>query len=131
MNIFLSMAGFALASSISPGPVNIVALGAGAQYGFSASMRHVTGATVGFVLLLLLTGLGLHELLSRWPDLTHAIQWCGVAFLLFMAYRLAVDDGRLGADKAVKGGAIKSEVQHLPRVRCAHAKKKNVSTASA
>jgi hypothetical protein len=28
-------------------------------------------------------------------------------------------------------GAIKSEVQHLPRVRCAHAKKKNVSTASA
>src|ERR1700726_2337692 len=26
-------------------------------------------------------------------------------------------------------GAIKSEVQHLPRVRCAHAKKKNVSTA--
>jgi hypothetical protein len=29
------------------------------------------------------------------------------------------------------GGAIKSEVQHLPRVRCAHAKKKNVSTASA
>jgi hypothetical protein len=28
-------------------------------------------------------------------------------------------------------GAIKFEVQHLPRVRCAHAKKKNVSTASA
>ena len=28
-------------------------------------------------------------------------------------------------------GAIKSEVQHLPRVRCAHAKEKNVSTASA
>jgi threonine/homoserine/homoserine lactone efflux protein len=106
MNIFLSMAGFALASSISPGPVNIVALGAGAQYGFGASMRHVTGATVGFVLLLLLTGLGLHELLSRWPDLTRAIQWCGVAFLLFMAYRLAVDDGRLGADKAVKGPSM-------------------------
>jgi KUP system potassium uptake protein len=28
-------------------------------------------------------------------------------------------------------GAIKFEVQHLPRVRCAHAKEKNVSTASA
>jgi hypothetical protein len=28
-------------------------------------------------------------------------------------------------------GAIKFEVQHLARVRCAHAKKKNVSTASA
>lgn len=28
-------------------------------------------------------------------------------------------------------GSIKSEVQHLPRGRCAHAKKKNVPTASA
>ncbi|WP_429322620.1 porin [Paraburkholderia sp. GAS448] len=32
---------------------------------------------------------------------------------------------------SARWGAIKSEVQHLPRVRCAHAKKKNVSTASA
>jgi threonine/homoserine/homoserine lactone efflux protein len=106
MSIYLSMAGFALASSISPGPVNIVALGAGAQYGLGPSMRHVTGATVGFVLLLLLTGLGLHELLNRWPDLTRAIQWCGVAFLLFMACRLAVDDGRLGGDNPVKGPSL-------------------------
>jgi hypothetical protein len=30
-----------------------------------------------------------------------------------------------------RSGAIKFEVQHLPRVRCAHAKEKNVSTASA
>ncbi len=31
MNIYLSMAAFALAASITPGPVNIVALSAGAQ----------------------------------------------------------------------------------------------------
>src|SRR5260370_7723684 len=30
----------------------------------------------------------------------------------------------------VKQGAIKFEVQHLPRVRCAHARKNPVSTAS-
>lgn len=66
-SLLLSMAGFALAMSISPGPVNLVALGTGARYGFTASLRHVVGATLGFILLLLLMGLGLGGALSRWP----------------------------------------------------------------
>ncbi|TVT83467.1 LysE family translocator [Pseudomonas sp. H3(2019)] len=97
MSLIISMAAFALASSITPGPVNIVALSSGAQYGFRASQRHVAGATLGFVLLLVLMGLGLHELLQLWPSLTRAVQLFGVAFLLFMAWKLATDDGRLSA----------------------------------
>ncbi|CAE6794810.1 LysE family translocator [Paraburkholderia nemoris] len=103
MTVLLSMAAFALASSISPGPVNVVALSAGAQHGFAASMRHVTGATLGFTLLLLLIGLGLHELLAHFPNLIDIVKWAGVGFLLYMAYKLAVDDGKLGADKPTRG----------------------------
>ena len=95
MSVFISMAAFALASSITPGPVNIVALSAGARFGFWPSMRHVLGATLGFTLLLVLIGFGLHETLRQWPFLTRLIQWAGVAFLLYMAVRLAADDGRL------------------------------------
>jgi threonine/homoserine/homoserine lactone efflux protein len=98
MSILLSMAAFALASSISPGPVNIVALSSGAQHGFQASMRHVTGATVGFTLLLLLVGIGLHEVLARMPALARFTQWAGAAFLLWMAWKLASDDGSLDLD---------------------------------
>ncbi|WP_411704737.1 LysE family translocator [Edaphovirga cremea] len=96
MTLYLSMAAFALASSITPGPVNIVALSSGAQFGFNASLRHVTGATLGFTLLLMLVGLGVHEILSLWPGLTIAILWAGVFFLLYMAYQLATDNGQLG-----------------------------------
>lgn len=99
MSLLLSMAAFALASSISPGPVNIVALSAGAQFGLRSAMRHVSGATIGFTLLLLLIGLGLNELLDHWSWLTESIKLAGVAFLLYMAFRLAVDDGCLNADK--------------------------------
>lgn len=95
MSVFISMAAFALASSITPGPVNIVALSSGARFGFWPSMRHVLGATLGFTLLLVLIGFGLHETLREWPFLTRAIQWAGVAFLLYMAVRLAADDGQL------------------------------------
>lgn len=103
MSALLSMAAFALASSISPGPVNVVALSAGAQHGFAASLRHVSGATVGFTLLLLLIGLGLHELLVHFPNLINVVKWAGVAFLLYMACKLALDDGHLGADKLSRG----------------------------
>ncbi|RQZ52223.1 LysE family translocator [Burkholderia sp. Bp9099] len=98
MSMLVSMAAFALASSITPGPVNIVALSAGARHGLGASLRYAAGATLGFVALFLLIGLGLHAALARWPMLTTAAQWSGIAFLLYLALRLALDDGRLSAD---------------------------------
>ncbi|HEV7372163.1 LysE family translocator [Arenibaculum sp.] len=99
-SLFLSMAAFALAASLSPGPVNVVALSAGARYGLRASIGHVTGATIGFTLLLLLTGLGLHRLVALWPPSMTLVRWAGVAFLLFMAFKLAADDGQVGPDRS-------------------------------
>jgi len=96
MSLSLSMAAFALAASISPGPVNLVGLAAGARHGLRPALRHVTGATLGFCLLLLLIGFGLHAVLLRWPGLTEALRWAGILFLLYMAWKLASDDGRLG-----------------------------------
>ena len=96
--LFTSMAGFAVAASITPGPVNLVALASGGRYGFRAAMWHVSGATFGFVLLLLVTGFGLHELIERWPPLAGLIKWAGVLFLLYMAFKLARDDGQLSSD---------------------------------
>lgn len=107
MTLYFSMAAFALASSISPGPVNIVALGAGARHGLAASLRHVSGATLGFTLLLLLTGLGIHEAMGAWPALVAAIRWAGIAFLLYLAWKLARDDGQLSFDAEAGAGAGK------------------------
>lgn len=98
MSLTLSMAAFALAASISPGPVNIVALGSGARHGLRASLRHVTGATLGFSLLLVLIGLGLHQLLRQWPGLTQVLHGGGVLFLLYMAWKLASDRGELASN---------------------------------
>ena len=95
MQVLLSMAAFALAASISPGPVNIVAFGCGVSHGFLPSLRHVSGATIGFTVLFLLTGLGLAELLDGLPAAARLIQYAGVAFLLYLAWKLARDNGEL------------------------------------
>lgn len=106
MSLIISMAAFALVASITPGPVNIVALSSGAQFGFRASQRHVAGATLGFVLLLVLMGLGLHEVLQAWPALTRVVQLAGVAFLLFMAWKLAADNGQLDAKDSARAPSM-------------------------
>ena len=97
VELYFSMAAFALAASITPGPVNLVALGSGARFGWRPSLWHVSGASVGFAVLLLLIGLGLHRLLERLPVLLAFIRFAGVAFFLYMAWRLAADDGVLSA----------------------------------
>ncbi|HXR02300.1 MAG TPA: LysE family translocator, partial [Pseudomonas sp.] len=106
MNLMISMAAFALAASISPGPVNVVALSSGAQFGLAASLRHVMGATVGFVVLLIFTGFGLHQVLQQYPMLTDIIRWAGMAFLVYLAARLALDDGRLNVDRPTRRPAF-------------------------
>ena len=96
MSVAVSMAAFALAASISPGPVNVVALGSGARHGLRASLGHVTGATLGFCLLLVLVGCGVHQLLTRLPVVAGLLHAGGVVFLLYLAWKLAMDDGKLG-----------------------------------
>lgn len=102
MNLTISMAAFALAASISPGPVNVVALSSGAQFGLVTSLRHVMGATVGFVVLLIFIGFGLHEVLRQYPMLTDIIRWAGMAFLVYLAWKLAMDEGHLNVDKPTR-----------------------------
>jgi threonine/homoserine/homoserine lactone efflux protein len=68
---------FALAASLSPGPVNHVSLCSSARYGLKTGLTFVTGATLGFVVLFLLIGFGLHYFIHSFihalPLLTQVI----------------------------------------------------------
>ncbi len=89
MSVFVSMFIFALVGAISPGPVNIIATGAGASFGFRRAFPHVLGATVAYTLIVLLVGIGLGGLLEAYPQITTALQYPGAAFLLWMAWKIA------------------------------------------
>ncbi len=80
--------GFALVTAISPGPVNFVTLSQSLRGQVAASVRFISGATLGFVLQLCLLGLGLRQLLQLWPWLAQLLHWGGILFLLWMAYLL-------------------------------------------
>jgi len=89
MSSFVAMFIFALVTSISPGPVNIIAMMSGANYGFNRTLPHILGATVGFTSILLLLGLGFSTVFNANPEIARYIGYFGATFLLFMSYKIA------------------------------------------
>jgi threonine/homoserine/homoserine lactone efflux protein len=83
------MAIFAFIGAVTPGPVNIIATSAGANYGFRRAFAHVLGATVSYTLIVFLMGIGLGSLLIVVPEITSAMKYLGAGFLLYMAYQIA------------------------------------------
>ncbi len=84
-----ALAGFAVVTSISPGPSNLMLLASGANFGFGRTLPQVLGITVGFTSLLLGVGLGLGALFLAWPALAQALKFAGAAYLLYLAWRIA------------------------------------------
>jgi threonine/homoserine/homoserine lactone efflux protein len=95
VSLLITMSLFALAASLSPGPVNLVSLSGSARYGLKTGLTFVTGATLGFIVLFLLIGFGLRYFINALPWLTQFIQWLGIAFLLYLSYQLFMDNGEL------------------------------------
>lgn len=60
----LPMALFALATSATPGPVNVLSAMSGARFGIWLSLPYVLGATTSFVAILVGLGMGLQAILN-------------------------------------------------------------------
>ncbi len=87
--VWVSMAMFALAGAISPGPVNVIASAQGAAQGFVRALPHVLGATLSYCAVVWLMGSGLQMLLALNPQIAQTTQYVGAAYLLYLAVRIA------------------------------------------
>ena len=88
---------FALTMSISPGPVNLITLSTGLNYGVRKAVGFASGATIAFTLLLLLIGLGLQVVADQMDTLLDMLAILGSALIIYFGYKLATSDGRLDA----------------------------------
>ncbi len=95
LSLLLSMSAFALAASISPGPVNLTCLSSGARYSVSQGFVFVTGATLGFIALFLSIGIGLLAVMEQVPGFKEILTTGGIVFLLYLSYQLFRDEGNL------------------------------------
>ncbi|MEM8563895.1 MAG: LysE family translocator [Pseudomonadota bacterium] len=80
---------FALVTSITPGPNNLMLMASGANYGYARSVPHMAGIIAGFAVLLLLVGFGLFEIFETVPATYLVLKVFGVAYLLYLAWKIA------------------------------------------
>ncbi|TQV84978.1 LysE family translocator [Aliikangiella coralliicola] len=89
MSLLIAMAAFSLAMSISPGPVNMIIISSGVNNGFRRTMPFVSGATIGFTLLLLFIGFGLYQVVTNYPAFLKYLAVAGSAFIIYIGYKIA------------------------------------------
>lgn len=80
---------FALVSSITPGPNNLMLMASGANFGFRRSIPHMLGIGVGFVVMVFLVGAGLIRLFDAFPVSYTLLKIGSVGYLLWLAWKIA------------------------------------------
>ena len=97
--LLLAMGAFSLSLSISPGPVNLTIVASGANHGFRRTLPFVTGATLGFVLLLAFVGFWFVRAIEAYPRFFDYLGMAGAAFIAHVGYRIATADPRLALEE--------------------------------
>lgn len=109
MQTLPALAAFAVASSITPGPNNIMLMTSGTNFGFRRTVPHMLGVSLGFALMIVLVGLGLAQLFARYPAAHEILKWVSIAYLLYLAWKIAT--ARPPSDGAAAKGAPMTFVQ--------------------
>ncbi|MCZ8259663.1 MAG: LysE family translocator [Beijerinckiaceae bacterium] len=89
LDTLIAFLGFAFASSVTPGPNNMMLLASGVNFGLRRTLWHVAGINIGFPVMLLLSGLGLGQVFIRYPALYTALKVVGIAYMLWLAWKIA------------------------------------------
>ena len=87
--VLVALCLFAIATSITPGPNNIMLLASGVNFGLRRTLPHTLGISSGFCILLLAVGLGLGFLFTSFPLLQVALKILGSLYMLYLALRIA------------------------------------------
>lgn len=80
---------FAFVSSATPGPNNLMLMASGANYGFRRTVPHMMGISVGFMVLMLLTGIGLVQVFEIYPVSYTILKVLSVIYMLYLAWKIA------------------------------------------
>ncbi len=99
LTTIFSMIALSFAMSISPGPVNMMIISSGINHGFKKTFIFVSGATIGFTLLLICIGLGVITVLDEYPLFLKALSIVGSSFIIYMGYKIATSSSDLSINK--------------------------------
>lgn len=100
LEILFALALFAFASSVTPGPNNLMLMASGVNFGFKLTLPHMLGVSLGFVLMSILVGLGVMQMFDSYPITYDVLKVLSVLYMLYLAYKIANSSATVQGKKA-------------------------------
>ncbi len=100
--LLVSFLPFAVSTSFTPGPNNLMLANSGARFGFVRTMPLQAGVVIGFAILNLAVGAGVGSVIAAFPAAYRIMKIVGIAYFLYLAWRIATAE-------QVKSGATSSK----------------------
>lgn len=99
----LAFAFFAIVAAVTPGPSNIILASTGANVGVRRGIPCLLGVAAGMGFMMFVVAYGLGNLVMEQPLLLNALKWGAVAFLLWLAWKIATanSSGRAEATELI------------------------------
>lgn len=87
--ILIALVGFAFASSVTPGPNNLMLMASGANYGLRRTVPHMLGISLGHAFMVLMVGVVLLQVFVAYPVLNIALKVLSAAYMMWLAWKIA------------------------------------------
>ena len=88
LNLFFALTSFYFVMYVTPGPNNAMVLTSGIKFGFSKTVPHMSGITIGHVLQVVLVCLGLGKLFQLFPVIQNILKIVCAIYLLYLGYKI-------------------------------------------
>ncbi|RXV66799.1 hypothetical protein C6W92_03100 [Roseovarius sp. A46] len=103
LDLLAALATFALVTVITPGPNNLMLMASGTNFGFVRTIPHMLGIGLGFPLMVACVGLGVMQVFDLWPLSYTLLKTVSVAYLLYLAWKIANAAPPASADGPAEG----------------------------
>lgn len=80
---------FAFVAAVTPGPSNVLLAAVGANVGLRRGLPVCFGVLAGMGSLIFVVAFGLGTIILDRPTILTVMKWCGAAFLLWLAWKIA------------------------------------------
>ncbi len=85
----MGLIGFGIASSITPGPNNLMLLASGANYGLRRTVPHMLGISLGHAFMVFMIGVVLLRVFETYPIVNTALKVAGGLYMMWLAWKIA------------------------------------------
>ena len=101
LNVILAYLPYALVTTFTPGPNNIMCLYSVSSEGWTGGRKLISGIFTGCTLLLTLTILFCHQLNQYVPGLVNYLKYIGAVYIAWLAFRIAMSKPGTSQERAI------------------------------